>query len=93
MLTDGNRPAVIFEGFLIVGQVCTIFVGQSPQPVPHFFLGLVDEMGSHRVSDASRPRMKHDPDMVLFIQTKFNEMVSGPESTEVGDRMSAIELL
>jgi len=31
--------------------------------------------------------------MVLFIQTEFNEMVSGPESTEVGDRMSAIEPL
>ncbi len=59
-------------------QIRQILVRQVDEVRTHILLRQFDEMRADRVTNTARTRVQHEPHEADFIQTDFDEVITGP---------------
>ncbi len=74
-----HSPDIVIEVFSAFREVGEITIRQVGHQAFHILARQLDEVIGDAVADAATAGMQHDPDLVVFIQADFNEVIAAAQ--------------
>src|SRR5690625_6779211 len=64
------------EVLSVVGQVGQILIGELDAQIFHMAFGASNKVAANEVTNATRARVQHHPDLLVFIEADFYKVVA-----------------
>jgi hypothetical protein len=92
LLCPANSLEVVIEVLGVLREVGQIHVRKIDEKALHITTRQLDKVAAHSVAHATRTGVKHEPDLTDFIQANLDEVISGPQRSQMICVVAAVKL-
>ena len=83
---------IVVEVLSVLRKIRQIRIRQIDEESLHILASQFNEVAAHAVTHSARARVQHEPDVIRFVETNFDEMVAGAQRAQVVGVVAAIQL-